>query len=428
MIEERAFALSMRAAWARAVIAAVLVLAGLVAPQVAAVPAHAAPTVATASSAVDVTPLSAELRADMEAYLRARGAAEHVSAAGLSVSLPDRRSSIDVSAGTMTFDGSQPVRPSSVWQIGSNTKAFTSVLLLQLAAEGRLSIDDPLGRWLPEYPQWADVPIRRLLNMTSGIPSYDDQPTFQADYAADPQTDFSAERLVGYAVGAPATSGYSYSNTNYVLAEMIIERVTGKSYRHELYRRLIEPLGLRDTFYRPHLYPPSVTGREPAGYFFDDTVAPMSGLLGTDVSRNTLSWARGAGGIISTTSDMTRWERALYTGRLLPAEQQAELESLVSMQTGQPIEQTSLTDPSGFGLGVAQATSEKLGTFWFYEGGTLGFRTLHLYFPDTGLILAMGLNSAPVEDQILTLAESVHDTLVSHGVVPAAPAPVGPGA
>jgi D-alanyl-D-alanine carboxypeptidase len=157
-------------------------------------------------------------------------------------------------------------------------------------------------------------------------------------------------------------------------------------------------------------------------------VAPMSGLLGTDVSRNTLSWARAAGGIISTTSDMSRWERALYTGRLLPAEQQAELESLVSMQTGQPIEQTSLTDPSGFGLGVAQATSEKLGTFWFYEGGTLGFRTLHLYFPDTGLILAMGLNSAPVEDQILTLAESVHDTLVSHGVVPAAPAPVGPGA
>jgi D-alanyl-D-alanine carboxypeptidase len=127
MIEQRAFSLSMRAAWARAVIAAVLVLAGLVAPQVAAVPAHAAPTVATASSAVDVTPLSAELRADLEAYLQARGAAEHVSAAGLSVSLPDRRSSIDVSAGTMTFDGSQPVRPSSVWQIGSNTKAFTSV-------------------------------------------------------------------------------------------------------------------------------------------------------------------------------------------------------------------------------------------------------------------------------------------------------------
>lgn len=95
--------------------------------------------------------------------------------------------------------------------------------------------------------------------------------------------------------------------------------------------------GERDTFYRPHLYPPSVTHREPAGYFFDNTVPAMSALLGTDVSRNTLSWSRAAGGIISTTSDMTRWERVLYTGRLLPAQQQTELTSLVSMQTGQPM-------------------------------------------------------------------------------------------
>jgi D-alanyl-D-alanine carboxypeptidase len=428
MIEQRACLPSIRAALARAPIAAVLVLAGLVAPPVATVPAHAAPSAAAATSAVSHAPLSAELRADLEVYLQAHGAAEHVSAAGLSVSLPDRGSSIDVSAGTMTFGGSQPVRPGSVWQIGSNTKAFTSVLLLQLEAEGRLSIDDPLGRWLPQYPQWQDVTIRRLPNMTSGIPTYDQQPASQDDYAAHPGAYISAERLVSYVLGAPATSGYSYSNTNYVLAEMIIERVTGNSYRHELYARLIEPLGLRDTFYRPHLYPPAVTDREPAGYFFDNTVPALSALLGTDVSRDTLSWARAAGGIISTTSDMARWERALYTGRLLPAEQQAALTSLVSMQTGQPIEQTSPADPSGFGLGVAQATSEKLGTFWFYEGGTLGFRTLHIYFPDTGLILAMGLNSAPVEDQILTLAESVYDTLVSQGVVPAAPAPVGAGA
>src|SRR5688572_8328618 len=143
-----------------------------------------------------------------------------------------------------------------------------------------------------QYPQWGDVPIRRLLNMTSGIATYDEQPAFWADYTADPQTEFSAERLVGYAVDAPATSGYSYSNTNYVLAEMIIERVTGKSYRQELYARIIEPLGLRDTFYRPHLYPPAVTDREPAGYFFNDQMSEqmpgLSGLLGRDVSRDTL--------------------------------------------------------------------------------------------------------------------------------------------
>jgi D-alanyl-D-alanine carboxypeptidase len=428
MIEQPARSLFTRAALARVLIAAVLVPAGLVVPQVTTVPAQATPSAAVVTSTVDDALLWSELRADLEAYLQARGAPEHVSAAGLSVSLPDRGSSVDVSAGTMTFGGSQPLRPSSVWQIGSNTKAFTSVLLLQLEAEHRLSIDDPLGRWLPQYPQWGDVTIQRLLNMTSGIPDYDEQPALWADYVADPQTNFSAERLVNYVVGAPATSGYSYSNTNYVLAEMIIERVTGNSYRHELYARIFEPLGLRDTYYRPHLYPASVTDREPAGYFFNNQMPEYSWAVGRDVSRHTLSWARGAGGIISTTSDMTRWERALYSGHLLPAEQQAELTSLVSMQTGQPIEQTSPTDPGGFGLGVAQATTEKFGTFWFYEGGTLGFRTLHVYLPESGVIMAMGLNSAPADDQILALAESVYDTLVSQGVIPASPTPVGTGA
>jgi D-alanyl-D-alanine carboxypeptidase len=201
--------------------------------------------------------------------------------------------------------------------------------------------------------------------------------------------------------------------------------VTGNSYQDQLYARIIEPLGLRNMFYRPHLYPPAVTGREPAGYFFNGGIPGLSGVMGHDVSRDSLSWARGAGGIISTTSDMTRWERALYSGRLLPAEQQAELTSLISTKTGQPIDRTSPTDPKGFGLGVAQLTAEKLSTVWFYEGETLGFRTLHVYVPGSGLIMAMGLNSQPADDRIATLAESVYATLVSQGVVPAAPAPAG---
>ena len=122
---------------------------------------------------------------------------------------------------------------------------------------------------------------------------------------------------------------------------------------------------------------------------------------------------------------MTRWERALYSGRLLPPEQQEELTTLVSTATGQPIDQTSPTDPSGFGLGVARVTAEELGTFWVYEGGTLGFRTLHVYLPESGLIMAMGLNSQPADDQIIGLALSVADTLVSQGILAA---PVGAAA
>jgi D-alanyl-D-alanine carboxypeptidase len=398
---------SLPAQCARVVLAVLVVLAGLVAPQVGARPAHAGDDV-----------LRAELHADLEAHLQTFGAAEHVSAAGLTVSLPGGPH-VDVAAGTTTYGGAEPVPDDALWQLGSNTKAFTSVLLLQLEAEGRLSIDDPLGRWVPEYPQWADVPIRQLLNMTSGIPTYDANPAFWADYVADPRTYFSPERLAGYAAGLPATSGYGYSNTNYVLAELVVERVTGESYEDELYGRLLDPLDLDDLHYRPHLYPPWITDREPAGYFANDRDPRRSALLGHDASRDSMSWGRGAGGIVGTTADLARWARALYSGRLLPPEQQEALTSLVSTATGEPIESTSPADPSGFGLGVAQQTAEGFGTFWFYEGGTVGFRTLHVLVPESGLIVAIGLNSMPADDQIVVLVLAVVETLVEQGVVPA---------
>jgi D-alanyl-D-alanine carboxypeptidase len=367
--------------------------------------------------------LAEELRGDLRAYLRARGQAEHVSAVGLSVSLPGRASSIDVSAGTMRWGDSRPVRTDSIWQIGSNTKAFTSVLLLQLEAEGRLSIEDRLGRWLPHYPQWRDIMIKQLLNMTSGIQTYDAQPAFLADYAADPSTKFSGERLVNYVAGVPRVPGYSYSNANYILTEMIIEKATRDSYAHQLYTRIIAPLHRCDTYYRPHLYPRAVTAREPAGYFFIDQIPELARLVGRDVSHDTLSWARGAGGILATTGDMTMWERALYGGRLLPPKQQAELESLVSEITGQPITRTTADDARGFGLGVSQTTTPKFGTVWTYEGATLGFRALHVYFPTSGVIITMTVNSQPTQDMIPVLALSVLNTLISHGLISPPPAP-----
>ena len=407
------------------VLAASVLTTVLLAPGAAASPAPPPPTAAAVASASADPALVADLRGDLEQYLQARGTAEHVSAAAVSVSLPDQLETIDVSAGTTEFGGSVAVQPDALWQIGSNTKAFTSVLLLQLEAERRLSIDDPVSRWLPQYPQWSDVPIRRLLNMTSGIPTYDDQPAFLTDYAADPLREFSPEELVDYVVGAPATSGYSYSNTNYVLAEMIIERVTGTGYANQLSARLLVPLGLRDTYYRSHLYPPGIADRMLAGYYTLTSEPESSPLVGRDVSRDSLSWARGAGAVLSTTADMTRWERALYDGWLLPPQQQAELLSLVSTATGEPIEGTTADDPRGFGLGVAQMTDD-LGTFWFYEGETLGFRFLHAYFPESGLVVAVGLNSRPDEDQIGALAMSVRETVMAHQVLE--PTPAGAGA
>jgi D-alanyl-D-alanine carboxypeptidase len=146
----------------------------------------------------------------------------------------------------------------------------------------------------------------------------------------------------------------------------------------------------------------------------------LSPLLRRNVSRDSLSWAQGAGGIISTTHDMTVWENALYHGRLLPPKQQEELLSLISTKTGKPIKQTTPSDPGGFALGTAQIFHPQFGRAWFYEGETLGFRVLHVYLPKSNVIYAMGLNSAvapaPV-DQIGDLVISVYKTLVANGVI-----------
>jgi D-alanyl-D-alanine carboxypeptidase len=323
---------------------------------------------------------------------------------------------INLAVGSTRYGGGPAISPYALWQIGSNTKAFTSVLVLQLEAEHKLSINDTLGRWLPQYPAWAGVTIKRLLNMTSGIPNYTDSAQFWSDVAAAPHGVFSASRLVSYARGLPPTHGYSYSNTNYILAQMIIERATHDSYGSQLCKRIVIPLSLRNIFYSATSYSRPVIARMPAGYWFIPLLPAMKSQLRHDQSGHTLSWAQGAGGIVSSLQDMATWDRILFTGRELPGKQQRELTSLVSTTTGKPITTTTLADPAGYGLGISQVTSKKLGTVWYYEGETDGFRVVSIFVPRSGTVIAIGVNSATLNDHTAALATSIYQTLHKAGL------------
>jgi D-alanyl-D-alanine carboxypeptidase len=360
--------------------------------------------------------LRVALKGDLQTYLRARGALERISCASLSISFPSSRTTLDVVSGRTQYGGGDSIVAQTMFQIGSNTKSFTAATLLQLEAEGHLHIDDTVGRWLPQYPRYAKATIRKLLNMTSGIQTYDATPAWMRQYAAAPTARMTPEQLIAFVNGWPLEPGWNYSNTNYELAQLIIEKITRNSYASEIERRFFKPLRMDDTFYNGNLTPPRVTSRMPAGYFYshDPDNAGLAPLLGKDMRSLSLSWAQAAGAVISTPADLTRWVRGLYEGGVLAPKQRSELLSLVANDTGLPVAAASAKHPKAFGLGVGQAYQPSVGgVVWYYEGETLGYRMIYGLFPSSNVIIAIGLNSQPnaKDDAIGALLESVYATL-----------------
>jgi D-alanyl-D-alanine carboxypeptidase len=363
------------------------------------------------------------LRADLTKYLAARGSIEYISAASMSVNFTANVPNVDVAAGTTTYKGRVPVTPQNLFQIGSNTKAFTSVMLLQLEMRRKLTIEQQLGTLLPQYPAWKNINIRQLLNMTSGIPTYDDVDAVMARYAKNPTMFFSAKFLI--AAVYPKTSfkpgaKWMYSNTAYLLGQTIVEKMTGNTYAQEFSSRFIDGgPRLTDMYYQANLYPPSITQRMVAGYFYshDPGNKVLAPLLGRDQRNLSVSWAQGAGAAVSTPHALAQWVRALYSGPMLGDRQRRELMTIVSNKTGQPIASTSTKDPMGFGLGVGQLTKPGLGKIWYYEGETLGYRMLYAYFVNNGVVVTLGLNSQPdaKQDHIGQLLTSIASTLRGYG-------------
>ncbi len=207
------------------------------------------------------------------------------------------------------------VRADHRFRVGSVTKTFVSATVLQLAAEQRLSLDDPIDRWVPGA---GPIPLRRLLDHTSGIYNHAEDPrTFEHGLLKQ----WRPRELVAISLSHPPYfapgAGWHYSNTNYVLLGLVIEQVTGRPLAAELERRLIRPLGLRDTSY--------------------DESARVPGLA-PGPPQNT-SWAGASGALVSTAHDLARFYRALLSGRVLAPAQ------LAAMKTRDPV-----AGPYGLGL------------------------------------------------------------------------------
>jgi D-alanyl-D-alanine carboxypeptidase len=363
----------------------------------------------------------AKIQAALDAWLADRSLPEKVTGVAAYISFGDTGPAIEAFAGKVG-SGPQdaPVRQGTLFQMGSTSKSFTAAVILKLEAAGRLSIDDTLDKWLPQYPAWKDVTIRRLLNMTSGIPNYSETEAMSRIWVDDPTRDLTSEHLIqlAYPTGSgdlPQSSGYHYSNTNYVLAGMIAAKAAGQSYRDLVHQMVIETCGLDNTFYENGAYPDAVTDRLAHGYFDNPACADYQpncvqswnrSLMGRDVRGMSTSWAQAAGGAIADARDVDRWMRAVFKGRVAPPKQQAEWMALVSIKTGEPIADVTADDPRGFSLGLGKAVLGSIGSRWFYQGETLGYRTLYVWFEKDNLMITLQTNSQPAAE-----ADKLHDLM-----------------
>lgn len=298
---------------------------------------------------------------------------------------------------------SPPIDANSLFQIGSITKSFTSVLLLQAEAEGKISLGNDFTTYLPEYGRWNGVTITQLLNMTSGLPNYSNSPTLNYNFVQNPERIWQDQELVAIVYpqrnlpSPPLNTGYAYTNTAYTLGGLILEKVSGQSYAELIDEKILQPLQLNNTFYPIPSYPPGILARMVEGNNFNPYTNPE--LTGKSVDNSNLSWAGPAGGLVANTEDIIDWVRALFIeDELLTPQQKAKLTQVVSLATGQPISGTNAEEPRGFGLGVVQGFDEDWGQYWFYQGETLGYRSFYLYFPCNEVIISALFNSA-VNDQ-----------------------------
>jgi len=350
------------------------------------------------------------VQAALDAWLAARAPIEKITGIAAYISFGAAGPAIEAFAGKVGRDpDAGPVDQDTLYQMGSTSKSFTVAVILKLETAGKLSIDDTLGKWLPEYPAWKDVTIRRLLNMTSDIPNYSETEWMSRAWEKDPMRAFTFTELVDAAYPSatnklPVTKGYHYSNTNYILAAIIAEKATGKSFTDLVHEMVIEPHGLTSTFYEASTYPEPVIKRLAHGYFENEACSEYqpgckvpwnAPVVGKDVREMSTSWMQSAGGAVCNARDVDRWMRAVFGGTVVPPKQQQEWTELISTKTGEPIAAVSAGDPGGFALGLACKILGPLGAQWFYEGESLGYRTLYVWIADQDLMITVQTNSQP---------------------------------
>lgn len=309
------------------------------------------------------------------------------------------------------------LRPEEPFRCGSVTKYLAAVIALQLVEEDDLSLDRTLDGLLraslvDSLPDGEAITVRMLLNHTSGLADYAENPALGQAILADPDRKWTPEELIGLALalepaGTPGQR-WSYASTNYVLLELVLEAVSGKTFDRLLAERVIVPLGLIHT-----LLPLDSSLDGAHGYQDVEGDEALEDMTFVDPS-----YLRAAGGVVSTTRELVRVSRALWRYELLSSS------SVQTMQQTVPTEQPFAT----YGLGLTVL----FGSYYGHAGIVPGYTSGLFYWPQEDVTVALAINQGGRESAGLALLLRVMSLFVTADVQPTAPAGVpgtswGPG-
>ncbi|MDH6130770.1 D-alanyl-D-alanine carboxypeptidase [Kitasatospora sp. MAA4] len=366
------------AAAGRTLAAATLVVAGLLPLAVA--PAHASAPPVGVRAAADGDDhdfpsggLSPELRAKLDQAVQQVLQEAGIPGAQVGIWLPGKGSYIRAFGVADKATGA-PMTDNLNMRIGSETKTFTATAVLELVDDGLVGLDDPISKYIDGVPNGDCIKLRDLLDMRSGLFSYSADDDFVHALLSDPNHVFTPQELLAYGykhdnVFEPGTQ-FQYSNSNYILLGLVIEKMTGRSVRDVIHQRVTEPSHLERTIF-------PVGPELPRPYAHGYTNQTLSGQIEDSTHWNP-SWAWSAGAMISDLHDLKHWAKDLATGTLLSPATQAE--RLNVLPTGIP--------GAGYGLGIFNIQG------WIGHNGSLpGYESLTIYLPEEHATVVALLNT-----------------------------------
>jgi D-alanyl-D-alanine carboxypeptidase len=317
-----------------------------------------------------------------------------------------------VTYGTTLLGATSAPRADTYFRIASNTKTMTAAVIMQLAQESKLSLDNPISKYIPEVPNGDNITIAQLLEMRSGLYNYTNDPVISATVDTDPAKVWTPAEVLAIAFAHqpnfPPGTQYEYNNTNYALLGLVAEKLDGKPLAQIMHNRLFAPLKMQHTelpastvntipepYSHGYLYGSSsvaLVGEPP--YSTEVQAAARAGtLLPKDYTGVNPSLAAAAGGVISTANDLATWIKALVAGRVLdPAYHRRWLDSLKPEDPSKPKGQK-------YGYGIAQL-SWGPNTIYFHGGETPGYNSKISYDLANDMTLIVWTNlTVSLDDQ-----------------------------